>query len=380
MTLVATSDLSCTNQLPSSAPCNCSSDEESESDCSGDDSMCVQQLQSDSKCNEDCLMQSLGYPNSNIFPSYGEVSIENSNDVHIGNKNFYNGPVKIKQIVYANGNPALVNSSDKAKDNLGFEMDSGHSAAEVKDCCKDPELADQAAAESPQSPIRNGFIWLQNVSKHRSVEIGIFVIVVILFFIVLMVLLVLGRSPAVVSNPSNDLTTSSQKDTNLRMVSRYEWVAQPPIKKTTTLQTPVPYVIIHHTATEFCTSQAQCVFHVRQIQTFHIESRGWFDIAYNFLVGGDGAAYEGRGWTGEGAHTLYWNKNSIGIAFVGTFLTTAPPEIQILACQKLIDLGVKLGYIQQNYTLLGARQLFATESPGLALFEIIKKWDHWHSL
>lgn len=43
---------------------------------------------------------------------------------------------------------------------------------------------------------------------------------------------------------------------------------------------------------------------VRQIQTFHIESRGWFDIGYNFLIGGDGAAYEGRGWKTEGAHTL----------------------------------------------------------------------------
>lgn len=156
MTLVASSGLSCSDQLPSSAPCNCSSDEESESDCSGDDNMCVHQLQSDSKSYEDGLMQSLGYPNNNVFPSYGEVSIENSNDVHIGNKNFYNGPVRIQQIVYANGNPALVNGSDKARDNLGFQLDSGHSAAEVKDCFKDPELANQAADESPQSPFRNG--------------------------------------------------------------------------------------------------------------------------------------------------------------------------------------------------------------------------------
>lgn len=35
------------------------------------------------------------------------------------------------------------------------------------------------------------------------------------------------------------------------------------------------------------------------MQTFHIESRGWGDIAYNFLVGGDGSIYVGRGWDTE---------------------------------------------------------------------------------
>lgn len=39
--------------------------------------------------------------------------------------------------------------------------------------------------------------------------------------------------------------------------------------------------------------QADCTFQVRTIQTFHIESRGWDDIGYNFLVGGDGAIYVG---------------------------------------------------------------------------------------
>jgi hypothetical protein len=29
----------------------------------------------------------------------------------------------------------------------------------------------------------------------------------------------------------------------------------------------------------------------------------WGDIAYNFMVGGDGAVYEGRGWDKQGAHS-----------------------------------------------------------------------------
>lgn len=64
----------------------------------------------------------------------------------------------------------------------------------------------------------------------------------------------------------------------LRIVSRLEWVAAPPVEEPTPLKTPVPLVIIHHTATENCTSQANCVLQVRLIQSFHMESRQWWDI------------------------------------------------------------------------------------------------------
>ena len=34
-----------------------------------------------------------------------------------------------------------------------------------------------------------------------------------------------------------------------------------------------------------------------------MDSNGWFDIGYNFIVGEDGNVYEGRGWTKIGAHS-----------------------------------------------------------------------------
>lgn len=113
------------------------------------------------------------------------------------------------------------------------------------------------------------------------------------------------------------------------------------------------------------------------MQTFHIESRGWDDIGYNFLVGGDGAVYVGRGWNDQGAHTRGHNRNSICIAFIGTFNKIAPPERQIRAAQKLIEEGVKLKKLIPEYQLYGQRQLIPSESPGMMLYEIIQKWDHW---
>lgn len=165
----------------------------------------------------------------------------------------------------------------------------------------------------------------------------------------------------------------------LRIISRGQWVAQPPVQPAEKLKTPVPYVIILHTATANCSDQGSCAFHVRQIQSFHIDGNGWWDIGYNFLVGGDGFGYEGRGWTHEAAHTYGYNSKSIGIAFIGTFNNILPPPKQILAAQQLIEMGINKGYIAKNYKLFAHRQLSSTQSPGHMLYENMKSWPHWSS-
>lgn len=44
-----------------------------------------------------------------------------------------------------------------------------------------------------------------------------------------------------------------------------------------------------------------------------------FKNNFRFLIGGDGSVYEGRGWHKVGAHTIGYNKKSIGIALIGNF-------------------------------------------------------------
>lgn len=109
-------------------------------------------------------------------------------------------------------------------------------------------------------------------------------------------------------NHRNDRFSSSPETTtifvpSLRIVTRDEWIAQPPSNPLTDLQLPVSRVIIAHTAAEGCQTQEECMFQVRYIQTFHMDSMNWDDIGYNFLVGGDGNVYEGRGWLKQGSHT-----------------------------------------------------------------------------
>ena len=136
-------------------------------------------------------------------------------------------------------------------------------------------------------------------------------------------------------------------------------------------------MIISHTVSDFCYTQSVCTKRVRLTQTYHIESQHWADIAYNFLVGGDGLVYVGRSWEYEGAHAFNWNNISIGISFIGTFNDLAPTKNQIFAAQKLIELGVKEGKITKDYILLGHRQVSKTLSPGDVLYKIIQTWPHW---
>ncbi|MFD4142823.1 N-acetylmuramoyl-L-alanine amidase, partial [Streptomyces sp. NPDC058572] len=55
----------------------------------------------------------------------------------------------------------------------------------------------------------------------------------------------------------------------------------------------------------------------RQIQNYHMDSNGWDDIGYNFLVDRAGRVYEGRGWLAQGAHATGHNTTHLGVCFIG---------------------------------------------------------------
>lgn len=125
-------------------------------------------------------------------------------------------------------------------------------------------------------------------------------------------------------------------------------------------------------------SQATCASLVRQAQEIHMNSNSiQDDIGYNFLVGGDGAAYEGRRWDKIGAHTKCYNSRSIGVAFIGDFRVEEPTHQQIIALLKLLRNGVEMNKISQNYSLIGANQVQPTESPGRMVYQILTKLPHW---
>jgi len=161
-----------------------------------------------------------------------------------------------------------------------------------------------------------------------------------------------------------------------RIVSRSEWGARSPTS-ISYLSHPVPRYFVHHTAGNTCTTQAACMAEVRAIQNLHMNSNGWSDIGYNFLVGEDGNAYEGRGWDRVGAHATNYNSVAIGVSVMGTYTSRNPNTAALNTVQQLISCGIGLGKLSSAYSLHGHRDGVCTECPGNTLYATIRTWPRY---
>ncbi|KAE8737545.1 peptidoglycan-recognition protein [Frankliniella occidentalis] len=118
----------------------------------------------------------------------------------------------------------------------------------------------------------------------------------------------------------------------------------------------------------------------RKIQEFHMgKENNWSDIGYNFLVGGDGLVYSGRGWDIVGAHTKTWNNKSIGVGVIGSFSEVAAFPWQLSAMKGLLAWGVSKGKLTADYGVMGASQVQDTDSPGQRLMQDLRAWKHWRN-
>nr|ABB04460.1 peptidoglycan recognition protein S2a [Asterias rubens] len=168
---------------------------------------------------------------------------------------------------------------------------------------------------------------------------------------------------------------------NLTFVTRAQWGAIPP-KKRQDMVLPVGYAVVHHTASKQCSNLKDCSVLMRSFQHFHMVTRGWDDIGYNFLIGGDEKVYIGRGWDTVGAQagSIYYNSRSIGTSIIGTYTKILPSPGVLQVLKDLNECGAKSGYMTSRYVLRGhrdVRQLGPTECPGETLYKEIRTWPHY---
>lgn len=87
---------------------------------------------------------------------------------------------------------------------------------------------------------------------------------------------------------------------------------------------------VHHTVNANDYSEAEVPGIIRSIYAYHVKSRGWRDIGYNFLVDRFGRIWEGRyGGIDRpviGAHTLGYNHASFAMSAIGNFETVQPTD------------------------------------------------------
>lgn len=103
--------------------------------------------------------------------------------------------------------------------------------------------------------------------------------------------------------------------------------------------TTVTHLIVHHSAGPNTSTDWAAT--VRSIWNFHVNTRGWSDIGYNYLVAPSGVIYEGRGDNVLGAHFSGMNGGTMGICLLGDYEPSSgngtPSNIMISKLEELLS-------------------------------------------
>lgn len=124
------------------------------------------------------------------------------------------------------------------------------------------------------------------------------------------------------------------------IVTRSGWGADESLREPGFVYTDVVKVVfVHHTDTTNDYDCADSPKLIRSIYQYHVQTNGWRDIGYNFLVDKCGTIYEGRAGGVDqpvlGAHTLGFNTDSSGVAALGSFVSDAPPQAMLDGIAKI---------------------------------------------
>jgi|GEM_PF-1285429 len=128
------------------------------------------------------------------------------------------------------------------------------------------------------------------------------------------------------------------------VIPRSQWGAPAPVCTPDVAGTLVG-AVVHHTANPNTYSTVQEAMAVmRSNAAYHINSRGWCDLGYNFVVDKWGNIYEGRAGSMYapvvGVHAGGFNTGTVGVAMLGTY-DSAPSNATQAAVGTII--GYRLG-------------------------------------
>ncbi len=178
-----------------------------------------------------------------------------------------------------------------------------------------------------------------------------------------------------------------------QLFRRSQWGARPPARSYS--YTMAKHLIFHHTAgiSDYNVRDwNDCAARVRAIQAYHMDSNGWDDVGYNYLICRHGSIIQGRedendGTDVLGAHACAKNSGTMGVSMLGYFhrdnvkLTADLPTPEMLTALQLLlawkcyernidpkgrSLYVAHGAVADH--IIGHRDVCATACPGDSLF------------
>ena len=263
--------------------------------------------------------------------------------------------------------------------------------------------SDESGLASPSGkPAKDFKLSLRRfISKRKYWIIGAGSVVIVMFIAWLIVYLITlkpGDNDLTTQIPSESTTTDYTRTTvdttssstngestsgiDIKIYDRSDWGAEAPKTALKELSLPIKRIILAHTADENypCFDFEECKSRVKKIQEYNSDLD---DIPYNFLIGGDGSIFEGRGINFQGQHTsnLYGSSfDDIGIcvAFIGTFKVSEPSEKQIEAFHNLVKFFINIDLINEKHNVFFQDELFEPNVPAYSLFETVKTFSNYY--
>jgi hypothetical protein len=150
--------------------------------------------------------------------------------------------------------------------------------------------------------------------------------------------------------------------------------------------TNVTHQIVHHSDGNY-DPNTNWAAAVKAIWNYHVNSNGWCDVGYNYLIAPNGQIFEGRagGENVVGAHFCGKNSRTMGICIIGNYMQVAPSDTALASLSQLIawkgcDLGIdpSLASLHGGSNTVidnvsGHRTGCATDCPGDKTFALLPK-------
>lgn len=154
----------------------------------------------------------------------------------------------------------------------------------------------------------------------------------------------------------------------MRIIPRSEWGARPARSRTTVDRSRRRTFVLHYDDARPTTRTGPAV--PQDIQRYHMDSNGWGDIGYNFVIDQAGNIFEGRGWDTLGAHAgTAGNAEGVGVQIhIGG---DQQPSAAALASARWLHQQATARF-GRTLTLKGHGDYMSTSCPGGPLRAIVR--------
>lgn len=168
---------------------------------------------------------------------------------------------------------------------------------------------------------------------------------------------------------------------HLRIRSRAGWGAVPPRRRNIETMGRIYRITIHHSANlARSPSLREAVRAIKLDQRYHMQTKGWADIGYHYIIDPAGRIWEGRNLRWQGAHAgnQSLNRGNIGVCLLGNFsggrTGQSPSRNQTHALKALLDQLCRKHRIRRD-SIFTHRELqgAVTVCPGRRLQRVVER-------